>query len=135
MLPRYRQAEYSSRKTGGFMIETLAAKSCVACRGDVPPLARESAERFRAQIPKWHLSIDATKIERAFKFKNFKEALAFVNKVGEIAEAEGHHPDITFGWGYASIALQTHKIKGLHENDFIVAAKIDKIAEAIGPAI
>lgn len=117
------------------MIETLAAKSCIACRGDVSPLSRADAEKLRAQTPKWHLSIDATKIERAFKFKNFKEALAFVNKVGEIAEAEGHHPDITFGWGYASIALQTHKIKGLHENDFIVAAKIDKIAEMSGPAV
>lgn len=117
------------------MTETLAGKSCTACRGGVPPLARSDAEKLRAQTPKWHLSTDAAKIERAFKFKNFKEALAFVNKVGEIAEAEGHHPDITFGWGYASIALQTHKIKGLHENDFIVAAKIDQIAEISGPAV
>lgn len=117
------------------MTETLAGKSCIACRGDMPPLSRADAEKLRAQTPKWHLSADAAKIERAFKFRNFKEALAFVNKVGEIAEAEGHHPDITFGWGYASIVLQTHKIKGLHENDFIVAAKIDQIAEASGPAI
>lgn len=117
------------------MTETLARKSCVACRGDVPPLTREGAERLRVQVPKWHLSAEAAKIERAFKFKNFKEALAFVNKAGEIAETEGHHPDITFGWGYVSIALQTHKIKGLHENDFIIAAKIDKIAEMSGPAV
>jgi 4a-hydroxytetrahydrobiopterin dehydratase len=117
------------------MTETLAEKSCTACRGGVPPLSRTEAEKLRAQTPKWHLSPDATKVERAFKFKNFKEALAFVNKVGEIAEAEGHHPDITFGWGYASITLQTHKIKGLHENDFIVAAKIDKIGEVSGPAV
>lgn len=105
----------------------LAGKTCVACRGDVPPLTREGAETWRKQTPEWTLSPDARRIERAFKFKNFREALAFVNKVGEIAEAEQHHPDVTFGWGYAAIVLQTHKIKGLHENDFIVAAKIDRI--------
>lgn len=109
------------------MSENLAGKSCVACRGGVPPLGRGEAERLRAETPEWKLSEDPSKIERGFKFKNFKEALSFVNKVGEIAEAEGHHPDISFGWGYASIVLQTHKIKGLHENDFILAAKIDRL--------
>lgn len=115
-------AETSAADTSG-----LAAKKCVACRGDVPPLTREGAESHRRETPEWTLSPDAKRIERAFKFKNFKEALAFVDKVGEIAEAEQHHPDVTFGWGYAAIVLQTHKIKGLHENDFIVAAKIDRI--------
>lgn len=105
----------------------LATKKCVACRGDVPPLTLEGAETWRKQTPEWTLSPDAKRIERAFKFKNFKEALAFVDKVGEIAEDEQHHPDVTFGWGYAAIVLQTHKIRGLHENDFIVAAKIDRI--------
>jgi 4a-hydroxytetrahydrobiopterin dehydratase len=107
--------------------EALAGKSCVACKGGIPPLTREEAERLRGQTPEWKLSTDATKIERGFKFKNFREALAFVNKVGEVAEAEGHHPDISFGWGYVTVLLQTHKIKGLHENDFIMAAKIDRL--------
>jgi 4a-hydroxytetrahydrobiopterin dehydratase len=106
----------------------LATKKCVACRGDVPPLTREGAESHQKQTPEWAISPDTKRIERAFKFKNFKQALAFVNKVGEIAETEGHHPDISFGWGYANIVLQTHSIGGLHENDFIVAAKIDRIA-------
>ena len=113
----------------------LAQKSCVACKGGVPPLSRAEAEKLRAQTPEWKLSGDATKIERAFKFKNFREALAFVNRAGEIAEDEQHHPDISFGWGYATVVLQTHKIKGLHENDFIVAAKIDRIAELAKPPV
>jgi 4a-hydroxytetrahydrobiopterin dehydratase len=105
----------------------LAAKSCTACRGGVPPLSREGAETWRKQTPEWKLIDEARKIERAFKFKNFREAQVFVNKVGEIAEAEQHHPDICFGWGYANITLHTHAIGGLHENDFIVAAKIDQL--------
>ena len=66
------------------------------------------------------------RIERTFRFRNFREALSFVERVGELSEAAGHHPDIRFGWGYATLSLQTKKIKGLHENDFIVAAKIDQ---------
>jgi len=79
-------------------------------------------------VPAWALTHDATRIERDFKFANFAEAMAFVNQVGGLAEAEGHHPDIAFGWGYAHLTLTTHKIKGLHENDFIMAAKIDRLA-------
>jgi len=69
------------------------------------------------------------RIERTFKFKNFAEAFAFVKLVADLAEAEGHHPDIGFGWGYVTVSLQTKKIKGLHENDFIMAAKLDRLAE------
>ena len=69
----------------------------------------------------------AKRIERTFRFSNFREALAFVGKVGELAEREGHHPDVSFGWGYATVSLQTKKIKGLHENDFILASKIDRM--------
>jgi 4a-hydroxytetrahydrobiopterin dehydratase len=108
--------------------ETLSEKSCVACRGGVPPLDRAEAERLHAQIPEWTLKDDAHRIERTFRFKNFQEAMNFVTKVGQLAEAEQHHPDITFGWGYATIVLFTHKIKGLHENDFILAAKIDRVS-------
>jgi 4a-hydroxytetrahydrobiopterin dehydratase len=108
----------------------LAGKSCVPCRGGVPPLPRAEAEGYLRQTPGWALVDDGKRIERTFKHKNFKEALAFVNRVGALAETEGHHPDITFGWGYARVSLHTHKIKGLHENDFIMAAKIDGLAAA-----
>jgi 4a-hydroxytetrahydrobiopterin dehydratase len=106
----------------------LAEKSCTPCRGGIPPLAAEEARSYLAQAPDWMLSDDSRKIERTFRFKNFREALAFVQKAGELAEAEGHHPDIAFGWGYATVSLQTKKIKGLHENDFIMATKLDRLA-------
>jgi 4a-hydroxytetrahydrobiopterin dehydratase len=107
-------------------METLAEKTCTPCRGGVPPLSREEAERLRVQSPDWQLADDGHRIERRFSFRNFRDSLGFVKKVGEIAEAEGHHPDVQFGWGYATISLQTKKIKGLHENDFIMATKIDR---------
>ena len=106
----------------------LDQKTCVPCRGGIPPLTREQAEPLLSQVPGWRLDGDATRIRRRFEFRDFATALAFVNAVGEIAEAEGHHPDITFGWGYADIVTYTHKIRGLHENDFILAAKIDRAA-------
>jgi 4a-hydroxytetrahydrobiopterin dehydratase len=71
---------------------------------------------------------NAHRIEKTFRFGNFREALPFVQKVGELAEAEGHHPDISFGWGYGTVSVRTKKIKGLHENDFTMAAKIDRLA-------
>lgn len=110
------------------MPDTLAQKSCTPCRGGVPPLTQEEAERLRAEVPEWQLLDEAHRIERAFRFKTFREALAFVARVGELAEAEAHHPDVSFGWGYATVSLRTKKIKGLHENDFILAAKIDRLA-------
>jgi 4a-hydroxytetrahydrobiopterin dehydratase len=106
----------------------LAQKTCTPCRGGVPPLTAEEAERLRAHAPAWQLVDDAHRIERTFRFHNFREALAFVAQVGELAEAEGHHPDISFGWGFATVSLRTKKIKGLHENDFIMATKIDRLA-------
>jgi len=107
------------------MVETLVEKSCTPCKGGMPPLTEGEAQSFHAQVAKWELSDEARLVERVFRFKNFGEALVFVQKVGELAETEGHHPDISFGWGYAKVSLQTKKIKGLHENDFIMAAKID----------
>ncbi|HUZ73785.1 MAG TPA: 4a-hydroxytetrahydrobiopterin dehydratase [Stellaceae bacterium] len=112
------------------MTTNLAEKTCTPCRGGVPPLTREDAERLRAQSPEWGLLDDARRIERRFQFGNFRDALTFVQRVGELAEAEGHHPDISFGWGYATVSLRTKKIKGLHENDFIMAAKIDRLIHA-----
>jgi 4a-hydroxytetrahydrobiopterin dehydratase len=107
-------------------MESLAEKTCTPCRGGVPPLTQDEAERFHVQSPDWQIVDNARRIERRFSFRNFLDALNFVQKVGNIAETEGHHPDISFGWGYATISLQTKKIKGLHENDFIMAAKIDR---------
>ena len=109
------------------MAEALADKTCTPCRGGVPPLTREQAEVFRAQAPDWQVTEEADRIERSFRFRNFREALGFVQEIGELAEAEGHHPIISFGWGNATVSLQTKKIRGLHENDFIMAAKIDRI--------
>lgn len=110
------------------MTGTLADRTCTACRSGDPPLGREEAERYHAQAPDWSLLDDARRIERTFRFKGFRAALDFVQQVGELAESEGHHPDIGFGWGYATVSLRTKKIKGLHENDFIMAAKIDRMA-------
>ena len=109
------------------MTETLVSKTCTPCRGGIPPLTREQAGLFHAQAPAWQLQEDAHRIERSFRFRNFREALTFVQEIGELAEAEGHHPNISFGWGNATVSLQTKKIKGLHENDFIMATKIDRI--------
>ena len=90
-------------------------------------MTRDEALGFREQAPDWELRDDARRIDRTFRFRNFREALAFVQRVGELAENEGHHPDISFGWGYATVSLSTKKIKGLHENDFIMASKINRM--------
>jgi 4a-hydroxytetrahydrobiopterin dehydratase len=107
------------------MADTLVGKSCTPCKAGIPPLTPEAAERFHQRVSQWELRDDARRIERTFKFPNFREALTFVQQVGELAELEGHHPDMRFGWGYVTVSLQTKKIKGLHENDFIMAAKIN----------
>lgn len=112
------------------MTDVLSEKSCTPCKGGVPPLNPDEAERLRTQAPEWALMDDGKRIERTYRFGNFREAMQFVQWVGQIAETEGHHPDIRFGWGYATISLHTKKIKGLHENDFIMAAKIDRLATA-----
>jgi len=112
------------------MSVTLADKSCTPCRGGIPPLTEAEAAAYRAQAPDWPLLDGATRIERTYRFKNFAAAFAFVERAAGLAEAEAHHPDISFGWGYATVSLRTKKIKGLHENDFIMAAKLDRIAAA-----
>jgi len=94
----------------------------------MPPLTQEEAANYGGQAPDWELLDGAKRIERTYRFKNFREAFAFVERAAALAEAEGHHPEITFGWGYARVSLHTKKIKGLHENDFIMAAKLDRIA-------
>ncbi|HTX15511.1 MAG TPA: 4a-hydroxytetrahydrobiopterin dehydratase [Candidatus Baltobacteraceae bacterium] len=104
----------------------LATKDCVPCRGGVPPLAGKELDALAQQVPNWKV-VDGHHITRAFTFPDFKQALAFVNKVGYIAEAQGHHPDILLSWGKAEVTTCTHKINGLTESDFILAAKIDTL--------
>ena len=104
----------------------LASKTCVPCKGGVPPLAGEELARLAREVPQWKV-IDAHHIVRTFRFPDFRQALTFVNKVGAIAEEQGHHPDSRLGWGKAEITTWTHKINGLTESDFILAAKIDRL--------
>jgi 4a-hydroxytetrahydrobiopterin dehydratase len=105
----------------------LAQKKCVACEGDAVPLNKIEAGVLLKQVQGWTLSEDAKNISKAFKFKNFVDAMDFANKITPIAEAESHHPDLKVGWGKVEVDLTTHAVKGLSENDFILAAKIDQI--------
>jgi 4a-hydroxytetrahydrobiopterin dehydratase len=104
----------------------LAERDCVPCRGGVPPLQGEEIKEFAAQLKDWRI-VDEHHLQKTYEFKNFREALDFVNRVGELAEAQGHHPDICFGWGKADVTIWTHKINGLTESDFVLAAKIDRL--------
>lgn len=104
----------------------LASKTCVPCRGGTPPLKGEELGDLRRQIPGWEV-VEEHHLRRRFRFKNFRQALDFVNRVGELAEEQGHHPDVGFGWGYAEVTVYTHKIDGLTESDFILAAKISEL--------
>lgn len=109
----------------------LKDKKCVPCEGFVEPLTPAEYEPLLAQVPDWTVA-DQKQISREFSFKNFTEALEFVNKVGEVAEAENHHPDILLhGYKHVRITLMTHAIKGLSENDFVEAAKIDTMFQNI----
>ncbi len=118
------------------MTTNLAEKTCVPCRGGIPPLPADEVMNLLPQAASWEAIDEHTKIQGQFKFNNFRASLDFVSKVGELAEAEFHHPlFINFGWGFATIVLQTKKIKGLHENDFIIAAKINKIARVVSAAL
>ena len=107
----------------------LSKLKCVACRGGEPTLTEAQIAEFRPQVPEWQVKeVDGVKrLERLFKFKNFVEALAFTDKLGAAAEAEGHHPLIVTEWGRVTVQWWTNKIGGLHQNDFIMAAKTDKL--------
>ena len=104
----------------------LAEKKCVPCEGGVPSMSNEDATKLLDEVPDWQLlEEDVLKLQKKFKFKNFKEAITFVNKVADLAESEGHHPDFKINWNKVTLTLSTHAIKGLSENDFIMAAKIN----------
>ena len=107
-------------------MEKLAQKKCVPCSEGVPPLQGAELATFLKELPGWNV-VEEHHLEKTFTFKNFEQALAFTNKVGAVAEAENHHPDIHLSWGKVKIVLWTHKIDGLSESDCILAAKIDEI--------
>ena len=108
----------------------LYKKKCIACDGSIPAFDLDEIHKYLKKIDGWDVQNNQEKnyhLTKEFKFKNFKESQNFVNKIGNIAEEESHHPDISFGWGYCKVTIFTHAIKGLAESDFILAAKIDKI--------
>jgi 4a-hydroxytetrahydrobiopterin dehydratase len=111
-------------------VETLATSKCTACRVGEPTVTDAEIASLHPQVPDWQI-VDRggiKRLERVFKVKDFAAALAFTNKVGEIAEEEGHHPALLTEWGRVTVTWWTHKIRGLHRNDFIMAAKTDRVA-------
>jgi len=109
----------------GLEMTELSEKQCVPCRGGIPPLTAEEISPLLEQISNWEV-IEAHQIQKTFTSENFRSALDFVNRVGEIAEEQGHHPDLYLAWGKVEVKIWTHKINGLSESDFILAAKIDR---------
>jgi len=114
-------------------MEELAQLKCGACRVGAPQVTEAEAVEYQKQVPDWIVveRDDIKRLERAYQFKNFVTALTFTNKVSEIAEQEGHHPAILTEWGKATVAWWTHKIRGLHRNDFIMAAKTDEVYQQL----
>jgi 4a-hydroxytetrahydrobiopterin dehydratase len=105
----------------------LADRACVPCKGSVPPLKGETLSRYQAELAgNWEV-IDEQRLEKSYKFKNFREALDFTVRIGELAESVGHHPDIFLAWGLVKLTVWTHKIHGLSEADFVLAAKADRL--------
>ena len=111
---------------GKAMTEQLADKQCVPCRGGVPPLKGKELEVLLRNVPQW-TAPNEHHLHREFRFPDFQQALDFVNRVGAVAEEQGHHPDMLLSWGKVAVTLWTHKIDGLTESDFIMAAKIDRL--------
>ena len=107
----------------------LAKRKCVPCHGGVPPLAADEIGQFLGELQGWEV-IEEHHLKKAYAFPNFRQSLALVNRIGEVAEREGHHPDICFGWGRVEVTIYTHAIGGLTESDFILAAKIDATGNA-----
>ena len=108
----------------------LSKKKCIPCEGDIPPFDTKEIHKYLKKVDGWDVKSNDDQsffLIKEFKFKNFLESQKFVNLIGDLAEKENHHPDITFGWGYCKVKIFTHAIKGLAESDFILAAKIDKI--------
>lgn len=117
-------------------MEQLAELRCVACRRDAPTVSEEEIAELRPQVPDWDLvEIDGVRrLRRVFSFDDFAQALEFTNRVGEVAEEEGHHPALLTEWGRTTVSWWTHKLKGLHRNDFVMAAKTDRLFGESGRA-
>ena len=113
-------------------MKSLAEMKCVPCQGGEPTVTEEEMAELKPKVPDWQVvEQDGVKcLERVFAFKNFAQALAFTNRVGEIAEEEGHHPVLVTGWGKVTVTWWTHEIDGLHRNDFVMAAKTDRLYES-----
>ncbi len=111
------------------MDERLTQKTCVPCQGEISALVISEAEELLVQTPGWQLKEKGHHLHKRYEFNDFLGSLSFVNKLGKLAEAEGHHPDIELGWGRVKIIIWTHKIDGLSESDFILAAKISAIGK------
>jgi 4a-hydroxytetrahydrobiopterin dehydratase len=107
-------------------MNNLASRDCVPCHGGVPPLGKREIKNLIKELNGWEV-VEGHHLRKSFEFKNFSESLSFVNRIGRLAEEQGHHPDIFFGWGHAEVSIWTHKIDGLTESDFILAAKIDAL--------
>ena len=116
-------------------MEQLNQEKCVACRRGSPPVTDQELVELQPQVPQWELISEdgITKLDRVFRFANFRQALGFTNLLGELAETEGHHPRLVTEWGKVKVTWWTHAIRNLHRNDFIMAAKSDQIYEAAGP--
>lgn len=108
-------------------MNALINKNCVPCQGGMPSLKEGDIKKYLSELTDWH-DVENHHIEKTFLFPDFKTALSFVNEVGALAELEGHHPNISFTWGKVEISIWTHKINGLHENDFILASKVDALS-------
>ena len=104
----------------------LASRDRVPCRGGVPPLAADEVLNLLKQLDRWEV-IENHHLKKSYEFKDFSEALGFVNRIGRLTEEQGHHPDICFGWGKVEVTIWTHKIDGLTESDFVLGAKIDQL--------
>ncbi len=113
--------------------QTLTQEKCVACRADSPRVTEQEIATFHPHVPEWEILDDAgvLKLRRVYRFRDFAAPLTFTNSIGEAAEDEGHHPQITTEWGRVTVLWWTHKIKGLHRNDFIMAAKTDEAFQAL----
>lgn len=109
------------------MSRDLASMECVPCKGGVPPLTDEQIGPYLADLGNGWEVVEGHHLQKEYPFKNFREALAFTNRAGELAEEVGHHPDIELGWGRVKLSVYTHKIGGLHESDFVFAAKADRV--------
>ena len=124
------KVEGSSPFARSKFMSDLSKKKCVPCEGNIPAFNLNEIHKYLKKVDGWNVENNQEQnfyLTKNFTFKNFKDSQAFVNKIGDLAELENHHPDIKFGWGYCDVKIFTHAIKGLAESDFILAAKIDKI--------